>query len=234
LSFWWRDDDAVTTSPALHRLLGLAQSYALPLAVAVVPKRATEELAKRLLNEPKVAVFQHGWSHRNYAPPGERKMELGDHRPLDEIVRDLSAGFDRLSKLFAGKFCPVLVPPWNRISAAVQDASKGIGLLGLSTFGPADSPHRVNTHIDIFRWKPDRHPHSRAEVYSVLHTELERRLRGEDEPIGILTHHLVHEEVSWDLLQELFELTARHPAIEWPDIRGLFARSFRGRRGSGL
>ena len=42
-------------------------------------------------------------------------------------------------------------------------------------------------------------------------SELERRLAGDPEPIGIMTHHLVHEEASWDFLDELFGLTARAP-----------------------
>lgn len=224
LWFWWRDDDAETVTPALERLLGLARSHDVPLALAVVPERATHDLAKRLLSDPNVTVLQHGWNHRNHATAGEKKIELGDHRPLAEVAHELGAGFDRLTELFAGKFCPVLVPPWNRISASVEAAAKPIGLSGLSTFGPAaaDERHQVNTHLDIFAWKPERRALSRAEAYAVLGTEIERRLSGEEEPIGILTHHLVHEEASWNLLDELLGSIARHPAIHWPAMRELF------------
>ena len=34
--------------------------------------------------------------------------------------------------------------------------------------------------------------------------EINRRLQGSAEPIGIMTHHLVHEEKSWELVDELF------------------------------
>src|SRR6185503_10324812 len=91
-SFWWRDDDAETVTPALDRLLLLAGRHGLPLALAVVPKRATEDLANRLASEPNVGVLQHGWGHHNHAPAGERKMELGDHRPLGEVVWELRTG----------------------------------------------------------------------------------------------------------------------------------------------
>ena len=87
----------------------------------------------------------------------------------------------------------------------MADASVDLGLAGLSTFGPApaEDRHQVNTHLDIFEWRPERRPLSRVEAYAVLNLEIERRLTGEDEPIGILTHHLVHAEASWDFLDEL-------------------------------
>ena len=39
-SFWWRDDDAETPSPALDQLLALRASRGLPLALAVIPAGA--------------------------------------------------------------------------------------------------------------------------------------------------------------------------------------------------
>ena len=106
----------------------------------------------------------------------------------------------------------------------MADAKSISALRGLSTFGAAarDDPHQVNTHLDIFEWRPKRHPLSRVEAYAVLNPEIERRLTGEDEPIGILTHHLVHEEASWDFLDELLGSIAKHPAVRWPAVEELF------------
>lgn len=223
VDFWWRDDDAETVTPALDRLLELARRHALPLALAVIPKRATVELADRLSVEPKVVALQHGWSHRNHAPDEAKSMELGDHRPLAAVTSDLRNGFERLTALMPEKFLPVLVPPWNRISKAVRDARTEIGLAGLSTSGPAPgNPHWVNVHIDIFEWRQARRPLTRAEVYARLAEELDRRLAGQREPLGIMTHHLVHEEASWGFLDEVFQLAANHPAVRWPSIEELF------------
>ena len=47
-TFWWRDDDAVEPSPALDRLLELAASGRAPLALAVIPARASSGLAAQL------------------------------------------------------------------------------------------------------------------------------------------------------------------------------------------
>ena len=44
-SFWWRDDDACSDTPALRHLLGLAHDCALPLALAAIPARADATLA---------------------------------------------------------------------------------------------------------------------------------------------------------------------------------------------
>jgi hypothetical protein len=151
-------------------------------------------------------------------------MELGDHRPLDAVLGDLNQGFARLTVLMPEKFLPVLVPPWNRMSDSVRDARQQTGLFGLSMFGPTpgNDLHWVNTHLDIFEWKPVRRPIERAEAYACLSSELERRLAEDPEPLGILTHHLVHEEASWDFLDELFGLTAKHPAVAWPAAGELF------------
>lgn len=222
LTFWWRDDDAVTTTPALERLLGLARRHDLPLALAVIPKNADEALVARLAEEPRAAVLQHGWQHRNHAAPNEKKMELGAHRPLSVVIDELGRGFERLGRLFPDAFLPVLVPPWNRIDAGVAAARHDIGLVGLSTYGPAPAgeAHWVNTHLDIIDWRA-RGGLPRAAAYGQLCREAERRLSGDAEPLGILTHHLIHEEASWDFLDELFGITASHPGIGWPSISKL-------------
>jgi hypothetical protein len=38
-TLWWRDDDAAEVTPALERLLALADATGVPLALAVVPGR---------------------------------------------------------------------------------------------------------------------------------------------------------------------------------------------------
>jgi peptidoglycan/xylan/chitin deacetylase (PgdA/CDA1 family) len=223
LAFWWRDDDAEDATPALGRLLELGKKHGLPLALAVVPKRATEALAERIQGEPQVFVLQHGWRHRNYAREGDKKVELGSERPPDTIIDELARGFDRLRARFPEKFLPVLVPPWNRIADAIRQQRRLAGLIGLSTIGPAEAGehHSVNVHIDILAWKPPR-PIERGEAYAQLCAETERRLEGCAEPIGLMTHHLVQEEPSWALLDEVFGLVAKHPAVSWPPVPRLF------------
>lgn len=224
IPFWWRDDDAEAVTPHLEQLLALARRYSLPLALAVIPKGATAGLAARLAAEPNVAILQHGWQHKRHSPERDKKMELGDHRPLPEILDELRAGFERLTTLFPAQFIPALVPPWNRIGTGVNAARASVGLSGLSLFGREASgdPYCVNTHLDVFTWKLTRVPLTRDLAYEILCRELDARLAVDEEPIGILTHHLVHPEESWALLDELFETLADHPAVSWPPIHTLF------------
>jgi hypothetical protein len=37
--------------------------------------------------------------------------------------------------------------------------------------------------------------------------------------IGVLTHHLVHDEKAWTFLETLFAATVGHPACDWKDAR---------------
>ena len=76
-TLWWRDDDAVEPTPALDRLLALAARHEIPLALAVIPARASTALARRIAGSgPRIAPLQHGYAHRNHAPPSEKKAEL--------------------------------------------------------------------------------------------------------------------------------------------------------------
>ena len=140
------------------------------------------------------------------------------------MLSELELGKQRLEGLFPAAFQPIFVPPWNRIGAAADRARREIGLAGISTYGPkpASDPHQVNTHLDIFEWQTTRGPMSRAHAYAILCDELRQRLDGDPEPIGILSHHLVHQAESWALLEELFALLRHHPAVRWPAIGELF------------
>ena len=151
-------------------------------------------------------------------------MELGDHRPVDVVLDELRLGFGRLTELFPTQFLPVLVPPWNRIADSVRERRQEVGLAGLSTFGtaPPGDPHWINMHLDIFEWRPVRRPLNTGRLMLLSWRRSERRLAGDPEPIGIMTHHLVHEEASWAFLDDLFGLIAKHPAVAWPSHAALF------------
>src|SRR5207302_6327062 len=115
-TLWWRDDDAVSATAELDRLLSLADGV--PLAVAVIPGRATDSLARRLGACPSLSVLQHGWTHTNHAPPEDKKAELGAHRPNAIMLDELAIGWRHLAGLFGAQARPVLTPPWNRMSGA--------------------------------------------------------------------------------------------------------------------
>ncbi|MGO1081298.1 polysaccharide deacetylase family protein, partial [Inquilinus sp. CA228] len=137
-TFWWRDDDAVAPSPALDRLLALAARHGRGVARAVIPAGAEPALVERLAGTPAV-VIQHGWAHRSHAPAGEKTAELGDHRPAEAVLAELTAGRERLAALFGARNRPVLAPPWNRLGPVLRARLGEAGLTLLSGFGARDA-----------------------------------------------------------------------------------------------
>src|SRR3546814_20789552 len=55
-----------------------------------------------------------------------------------------------------------MVPPWNRIDAALAERLPGLGFAALSTYQArttataAPGLVQTNCHLDILRWKPER------------------------------------------------------------------------------
>lgn len=218
---WLRDDDAVAPTPALDRLLHMARAAAVPVTVAVIPAHSGPALGERLSREAHVRVAVHGWAHVNHAAPGQKSQELGLHRPVAATLAELARGFTHLQSLHGAQFTPVLVPPWNRIAPEVAAGLPALGFRALSVFGPEQpAPVRIlNTHVDVMDWRGTRGgrpvPILMEELAAALH-------RGG--PVGVLTHHLVHDAAAWDFMAELFELTARHPGCRWsalPELVGL-------------
>lgn len=224
---WLRDDDAVSVSPALERLIELTDRFRVPAVLAVVPAAADATLAARLNELSHVRVAVHGYAHANHAPPGEKKQELGTHRPAGIVHRELRAGLERLRGMFTGRLIPMLVPPWNRLADELLPALPEIGFRYLSAYGrePSREPvrglTRLNCRIDIIDWRGNRGAFP-ADVLALRLARLIRESRSPaEEPIGILTHHLVHDEEAWGFLTALFRLTADRPGAAWqrPDAR---------------
>ncbi|KSV78803.1 MULTISPECIES: polysaccharide deacetylase family protein [unclassified Ensifer] len=224
VDFWLRDDDAAEPTAALDRLLSLVDKHLVPVVIAVPPALTGEALARRLDGHAGVSVAVHGWAHRNHAPPEEKKQELGAHRPRSTVLDELTEGCARLQALFPRSFVPMLVPPWNRIDGALLDDLPGVGFAALSVFGP-EKPSLfklVNTHADVMDWQGTRGCREHAAIVADIIARL-RQICGDDEKrrdqagrtIGVLTHHLVHDAGVWSFMEELFTLTAAHPACRW-------------------
>ncbi|GGB41131.1 hypothetical protein GCM10011316_11350 [Roseibium aquae] len=223
--FWWRDDDATRPSTELDRLLTIANTHGVEVALAVIPKDAEPALAARLAREPHAVVLQHGWQHANFqrADLGEKSAELGSRRDVAEALAELSEGRRRLDTLFGGRFVPVLVPPWNRIAPALSRRLETAGLSGLSTFTWMHAPHpaQIQTHVDMVDWRKGRGFIGWAEASRRLDLQLCRRRTNSSEPIGLLSHHLVMDEGSFTFLDELLRIAAHHPGADWPGVRSL-------------
>ncbi len=174
--------------------------------------------------EPRVAVLQHGWQHKNHAARG---------REEDRARRKASAlgcastsfaaaaiGSARCSRDPSPSSCrPGTASPkmcarrWTRSDFRASRPS---------------ARHRQTSRIRSTRistFSSGARCAGRSPAPRPMRGSLPKSsggLTAMPEPIGILTHHLVHEEASWALLDELFAMTARHPAARWPEIKELF------------
>jgi hypothetical protein len=226
-TLWWRDDDAVAPTGQLDRLLAAidgAGGRSVPVCLAVIPALARPELATAIAGRGSVAILQHGYAHLNHAPSGEKKIELGSHRPKADVLRELAAGRERMVELFGPAAMAVLVPPWNRIAPNIAAALPAIGLGAISTFGPRPRPGlgpeilEVNTHIDIMDWHDSRRFLGEAAALDQALRHLAARRRGScdpEEPTGLLTHHLVHDDPAWRFVHDFLKRTLAHPAVRW-------------------
>jgi hypothetical protein len=222
--FWLRDDDAVEPTAALDRLLALTGPAAVPLTLAVIPARVGGRLAERAAVESGITAAVHGWSHENHAPSGEKKQELGPHRPPEAVLAELGDAKIIVDSLFGVLALPMLAPPWNRIDEALLPSLPGLGFTVLSAFGPAQpGPVKcLNTHVDVMGWKAERKGKEHAALIAEIVAELRARLdTASSEPIGVLSHHLVHDETAWSFLQGLFDTMAEPPACRWLSARDL-------------
>ncbi|MFM9860763.1 polysaccharide deacetylase family protein [Pseudoxanthobacter sp. M-2] len=226
ISLWWRDDDAALPEPALDRLIALSDRLQLPLVLAVIPEPAQPSLAERLARPDAVhvTVVQHGWRHANHEPTGARAAELGGARPVETVLGELTEGRSKLAALFGQRFLPVLTPPWNRVDAEVARRRGEVGLPGLSTFTSLErAGHRLDPHLDPIVWKTTR-SYMGDERMLMLFDEQVAARTGEaaDVPIGVLSHHLSHDEPVWAFLEAFLATTAGHPAVRWPSPPALF------------
>ncbi|NQW02045.1 MAG: polysaccharide deacetylase [Rhodospirillales bacterium] len=221
-TLWWRDDDASKPTPALDRLLAISGGHGVACALAVVPHRATPELAKTVNAVPTIYPVQHGYRHINHAPSGEKAAEFGNHRDRGEIELELGMGWRELAHF--RRLAPVFVPPWNRMSDDFNSCLATLGIKGVSQHSPrrAETARaglcQVNTHVDIINWRTTRGFVGTAKALDYMVSHLQGRRRREvdaDEPTGVLTHHLAHDEAAWQFMDDLLRWTLGKSNVRW-------------------
>lgn len=205
LPIWWRDDDAVAVTPALEQLLGLAETLEVPVHLAIIPAMAEADLAARLRAHPLAVPMVHGWAHLNHAPAGAKKAEFG--HPRADATAELALGLARMNTLFPVDNISFFVPPWNRIDHGLISVLPAAGYAGLSTFTPRTATYpaegllQINTHLDPIFWRNGGGLVPPDQLITRLVKLLRDRREGhtdEAEPLGILTHHLVHDPAIWN------------------------------------
>lgn len=199
---WWRDDDARKPTPALDRLLVTANGA--PLSLAIIPDGDLPALAQRLKTETTVTVSQHGIDHQNRLPEGGPRSEYAPDASQDDRNAAIARGRDALR---AAGFDPrFYTPTWNEFDDALLMAVRKAGYAtfsaGIKGFASQGLKH-ISADVDVLRWKTDP-PYFKGEarILDLVRKRLEerRKSRRYGAPIGILTHHLVHDEPTWSFL----------------------------------
>jgi peptidoglycan/xylan/chitin deacetylase (PgdA/CDA1 family) len=223
---WWRDDDAVAATSSLDMLLAIQADHAVPLAVASVPVAVDASLVRALEHTAVVRVLAHGWDHRNHAPPGMPRAELDRGRAQSDILTQLAAGRQRLADLFGLQFLPVLVPPFNRIDPALLPIVRQAGLTALSVDGDFTllPMQNNNVHVDVCDWHTGTAIDATDAVRRLIGALRLRRLGlvKRSAPIGLLTHHLVHDAAGWRLIRALLSHLVAHKSVAFLPIERIF------------
>ncbi|PSL18756.1 polysaccharide deacetylase family protein [Shimia abyssi] len=209
LPFWWRDDDAIAPTKALKQLENLGRNMGVPVHLAIIPANVDQALVEHISDV--IVPVVHGWSHQNNAPLGQKKAEFGAGRDLDLVRQELQRGLERMNGVFGARFSKMFVAPWNRLSADVLSILQDVGFTTVSTFQsrtsaqPIAGLEQVNTHIDPIFWRGARGLVEPVTLVSQTVELLEKRRRGildAAEPLGYLTHHLVHDAEIWEFSRQ--------------------------------
>jgi hypothetical protein len=214
---WWRDDDARAPGEALDRLLAASAAHGAPLTLAVIPDGDLTALAQRLAGQDLVSVVQHGVDHENRRE-GPQAGEFPHHWLRLRVSTQVRAGWVRLQALPGVH--KIYVPPWNDVHPQLAGALADSGYLGWSAAPetePPPLPPRVDIHLDLLRWRGGARFRGEAKVLEALREQLAERRKAQrwDDPIGILTHHLVMDEPAWAFLDSFLAWTMGRRALTW-------------------
>ena len=229
-TFWWRDDDTESPTPALDRLLTLAEKHRLPIHLAVIPKNVSSALAHRLARSPDAYVLQHGYAHVNKEPSGARASEVGENRDIRLQLQDLRAGWQCLIRAELPNLLPGFAAPWNRIADKTIAQFPDLGYRMVSACHARKSAHpvpgvtQVNIHFDPIRWKHGPQFRGTEATLAGVVEHLEQRRLGlvdQSEPTGLSTHHLQTDDIVWDFVDQLLDRLTYDGATEWVRLSSL-------------
>ena len=202
----WRDEERLRYTNQLADLLArlLPEQPGLEGSVSTVPcaykpavssEAAVEKMADNLLRHVAHLIEVEQTTGRRITLAIEPEPYC-----LLETIDEAVVFFKR--HLFGARAQPVFTPPWNRFAPELAAALPGLGLAVLSSYLPrrrkwaAPGLLQVNTHVDPIDWR-ERLPLDPAGIAARTAALLCARRQDtatNDEPFGLLTHHLAHDE----------------------------------------
>src|SRR5579871_2314464 len=238
--FWMRDDDATETSAPLGELHALTNRFEITIGLALIPGAMHHSLPDYLNGDaPNFRPMCHGWKHINH---GSRiaPAEFGRGRPLTQLLEDAAAAREVFVRHFR-EAQPIFVPPFNRISGSLTRRLPSLGFAAVSAIPsrlsrrildvrariggipkfklfPLFATPRIDVHIDLIDWRAHTAVDNRVIARALAQQLRGRRVAEPGAPIGLLTHHLVHDGPIWRLCDEILEVLRSHAAVEFLDL----------------
>ncbi len=200
--------------------------------LAVIPLGIEPGLAELTAGERHVVPAAHGVAHENNARPGDRKEELPAHLGEAAIRRALGRSREAFRDAFGETEGLWFVPPWNRISPEAAALLPEHGFAGLSAWrgrpvADRSGLRRLDTHLDLIDWRGGRGGRALGELATEAATLLSARRAARDlSPLGVLSHHLIHDAAADRALAGLADLISGHRAARWLPRRDLEAGAF--------
>jgi hypothetical protein len=225
VTFFFRDDDAGWDDARLFALVDVFARRALPLDVAVIPRSLSAELAASLVSfageqRGRLGLHQHGLAHVSHELSG-RKCEFGESRDPDIQRRDITEGFELLAERLPGVVQSVFTPPWNRCSQATGQVLRELGFRVLSRHiseEPIAMPGLAEVPVSV-DWTFAKRDGRRLTWPELGRLAGERVRSGA--PVGVNLHHAVMDRQELDLLGEMCDLLAEHPAARCRPLMAL-------------
>jgi hypothetical protein len=218
---WLRDDDAVAETAALRSFLDRMAAHGLPVGIATIPAALAPNLADLVATGPH-ALLVHGWRHVSHAPPGSKTSEFPDGRDAEDMARDLADGLRVVREASGGAALPIFVPPWNRIGryATTLVASAGYTALSASAttrrLAAAATPPRLDVQWDPIDWRGTRGLADEVMLLDRLSALLSEEFEpARHAPLGLLTHHAVHDGWVDRFIDEVLHRLSASPAIRF-------------------
>jgi peptidoglycan/xylan/chitin deacetylase (PgdA/CDA1 family) len=181
----------------LRAFLERMAARGVPLALAVIPSALDPALAELVEEHSHVSVLVHGWRHVSHAPAGTKTSEYPPGRDSAELERELGAARDAVEAVASRRFVPVFVPPWNRMAEDAVALLAGAGYRALSVMARSRKdapPSRLDVHWDPVDWRGSRGLGDEVALLDRLSELLREGLEpGRHAPLGLLTHHAVHD-----------------------------------------
>ena len=231
VAVWLRDDDAIAMTDQLRAFLERLTRLRIPAALAVIPARLSPDFEAALAPFADVDLLVHGWAHVNHAEVGAKSSEFPINRADEESACDLREGLARVSALAPRRSRPIFVPPWNRAAPNLPTILPALGYRGASGSHRGRLPLTQdaflvrNIHWDPIAWRAGGGLLDEAFLLDRMTELLASELDASEplEPIGVLTHHLIHDGWVDRFLDELLATLSESGVVRFLDAAEVFA-----------